>query len=76
MQFNSETSNSFAESFELDQGVLPRCKNRFMSFVHPDYQEMSDPNPGPKLVGARNVYSLGACFWFVARREDDAFDDE
>ena len=30
-----------------------------MSFVHPDSQEMSDPNPVPKLVGARNVYSLG-----------------
>ena len=28
-------------------------KNRFMSFVHPDSQEMSDPNPVPKLVGAR-----------------------
>ena len=37
VQFNSETSNSFAESLELGQGVLPRC--RFMSLVHPDSQE-------------------------------------
>ena len=34
-------------------------KIRFMSFVHPDFQEVSDPNPVPKLVGARNVYPLG-----------------
>ena len=26
VQFNNETSNSFAESLELDQGVLPRCE--------------------------------------------------
>ena len=34
-------------------------KSRFMSFVHPESQEMSNPNPVLKLVGARNVYSLG-----------------
>ena len=34
-------------------------KSRFMSCVHPDSQDMSNPNPLLKLVGARNVYSLG-----------------
>ena len=31
VQFNSETSNSVAESLELDQGVLPRCEWRVAS---------------------------------------------
>ena len=34
-------------------------KNRFVSLVHPDSQEMSDPNLVPKLVGAKKVCSLG-----------------
>ena len=31
VQVNSETPNSFAESFELDQGVLPRGASRIAS---------------------------------------------
>ena len=79
VQFNTETSNSFAESFELDQvschvanedSLHVFCSSRFPRNVRSE--SCAETCWSEKRLLAWNQ----ACLWFVARREDDAFDDE
>ena len=47
-----------------------------MCFVLPDSKNVKS-NPVLKIVVARNTSRKNqAHFWFLAKREDDAFDDE
>ena len=50
---------------------------RGMSFVHPDYPEMSNPTLCRNLLQRETFYSIGIqlAFWFLAKREDDVIDD-